>query len=83
MYFCHVCKGEVGRRIFLVFLDNFKKLCLPLHCHFELDVISSIVVKGEGQDESFGIGVVLIYLKINKLGMLKEGLFFGVHHTVI
>lgn len=59
-YFCHVGKGEVGRSIFLVFLDNFKKLCLPLHCHFELGVISSIVVEGEGQKESFSVGEVLI-----------------------
>lgn len=63
MYLCHVCKGKVGRRIFLVFLDNFKKLFLPLHRHFKLDVISSIVVEGEGQDQSFGVGEVLIYLK--------------------
>lgn len=61
MYLCHVCKGEVGRSIFLVFLDNFKKLCLPLHCHFKLGVVSSIVVEGKGQEESFGVGEVLIF----------------------
>lgn len=60
MYLCHVCKGEVSRSIFLVFLDNFKKLCLPLHRHFKLGVVSSIVVEGEGQDESFGVGEVII-----------------------
>lgn len=47
-YLCHVCKGEVGGRVFLVLLDNFKKLFLPLHRYFELGVVSSKVVKGEG-----------------------------------
>lgn len=47
-YLCHVCKGEVGGRVFLVLLDNSKKLCLPLHRYFELGVVSSKVVKGEG-----------------------------------
>lgn len=60
MYLCHVCKGEVARSIFVVFLYNFKKLCFPLHCYFKLGVVSSIVVEGEGQEESFGVGEVLI-----------------------
>lgn len=60
MYLCHVCKGEVAKSILLVFLDNFKKLCFPLHRHFKLSVVSSIVVEGEGQDESFGVGEILI-----------------------
>lgn len=76
LYLCHVCKGEVGRRIFLVFLDNFKKLCLPLHRHFKLGVLSSIVVEGEGQEESFSVSEFLICLK-KKQRMLKGGFFGG------
>lgn len=49
-YLCHVCKGEVGSRVSLVFLDDFEKLCLPLHSHFELGVVTSVVVKGKSQD---------------------------------
>ncbi len=63
LYLCHVCKGEVGGRVFLVGLDNFKKLCLPLHSHFELGVAARIVVEGEGQDESLSTGVVVIWKK--------------------
>lgn len=75
MYLCHVCKGEVVRRISLVFLDNFKKFFLPLHCHFKLRVVSSIVVKGEGHEESFGVGEVLICLKRRKKSVERK-LFF-------
>lgn len=50
LYLCHVCEREIGQRAFLVVLDNFKKLTLPLHRHFELGIIASIVVEGEGQD---------------------------------
>lgn len=63
LYLCHVCKGEVAGWVFLVVLDNFKKLCLPLHSHFELGVVASIVVEGEGQDESLSIGEVIIWEK--------------------
>lgn len=59
-YLCHICKGEVGGRVFLVILDNFKKLFLPLHGHFKLGVVASIIVEGECQDESLSIGVVII-----------------------
>lgn len=76
MYLCHVCKGEVGGRISLVFLDNFKKFFLPLHCHFKLRVVSSIVVKGKGHEESFGVGEVLICLK-KKKRTLKESSFLS------
>lgn len=50
LYLCHVGKGEVGGRVFLVVLDNFEKLFLPLHSHIELGVATGIVVEGEGQD---------------------------------
>lgn len=83
MYLCHVCKGEVGRRISLVLLDNFKKFLLPLQCHLKLWVVPSIVVQGEGQEESFGVGKVLICLKQKEKRMLKESSFFLVHQTVI
>lgn len=63
LYLCHECKGEVGGRAFLVILDNFKKLFLPLHGHFKLGVAASVVVEGEGQDESLCIGVVVIWEK--------------------
>lgn len=83
MYLCHVCKGEVGRRISLVLLDNFKKFFLPLQCHFKLRVVPSIVVQGEGQEESFGVGKVLICLKQKEKRTLKESSFFFVYQTVI
>lgn len=63
LYLCHVCKGKVGFGVFLVVLDNFKKLCLPLHSHSELDIVARIVVEGEGQDESLSIGVVYIWVE--------------------
>lgn len=55
LYLCHVCKGEVGTRALLVILDNFKELRLPLHGHFELGVGTSVVIEGEGHDESLSI----------------------------
>lgn len=61
LYLCHVCKSEVGVRVSLVFLDNFEKLCLPLHSHFELDVGTKVVVEGEGHDQSFSIGIIIIW----------------------
>lgn len=75
VYLCHVCKVEVGGSIFLVFLDNFKKFFLPLHCHFKLSVVSSIVVQGEGQEESFRVSEVLICLKKKK--NVEMRLFWG------
>lgn len=63
LYLCHICEGEIGRRAFLVILDNFKELGLPLHRHIELGVITSIVVEREGHKQSLSIGVVLIWKK--------------------
>lgn len=63
LYLCHICEGEIGQRAFLVILDNFKKLGLPLHRHFELGVITSIVVEREGHNQSLSIGVILIWEK--------------------
>lgn len=63
LYLCHVCKCEVVGGALLVVLDNFKKLFLPLHGHFKLWVVASIVVEGEGHDQSLGIGEVVIWEK--------------------
>ena len=58
LYLCHVREGKVGFGVVLVLLDNVEKLLLPLHRHFELDVVASIVVKGEGEDEGLCISEV-------------------------
>jgi len=63
LHLCHVCKGEFGCWVLLVGLDNFQKLCLPLHRHFELGLVASVVVEGEGQDESLRVGEVVIWKK--------------------
>lgn len=60
LYLCHVCKSEVASRVFLVILDNSKKLFLPLHSHIKLGVVASIVIEGEGHDEGLSISVVII-----------------------
>lgn len=60
LYLCHVCKGKVAGGVFLVVLNNFKKLCLPLHGHSEFGAGPSIVVEGEGHDESLSIGKIII-----------------------
>lgn len=61
LYLWHVSEGEVGGGVFLVFLDNFKKLFFPLQRHFKLGVVARVVVEGECHEESLGVAVVLIW----------------------
>lgn len=77
LYLCHVCEGEVSGYVFLVVLDNFKEFFLPLHRHFELDVVASIVVEGEGHNERLGIGELFIWDKQCSIMLTFRG-----HQTV-
>lgn len=60
LYLCHERKGKVGVGVVPVLLDHINKLLLPLHRHFELDVVASIVVEGEGKDEGLCVSEVFI-----------------------